>query len=920
MKIKYKMVVLFVVTMMAAMVPVSFMFMNRHEHERLALSSRHAGIFCGLISRSLSNAGHPGASLPIYRAAAGDAFKSLENLLPDGLVRAEAAVVLPGKKEADVVAVFDSADGFSDGSGVSPIPSSVVSRYLSAKGFGEITIPGKRGVYFESVSFSGFPARGTLCLCRLVYSKDLVLARNFPLFPVAGGTVVFIALLAYFSTRLISRPLARLTAAAQKIENGDLDLHVDVRSHDEIGILANTFNHMLRLIRLKIRELEEKNGRLVGLDALKDEFLANISHELKTPLHGIVGIAESLERGAAGRLNDEALANLRTIIASGKSLSNIVNDIIDFSKMRHFDLALAVQPVDLHDAVQSVLSIVRPLLGRKNITLVNEIRPGSMIAACDETRVQQILLNLVGNAVKFTGSGRVSVGAFINGRGDIRVTVADTGIGIPSDKLDEIFEPFFQLDGSASRKYCGSGLGLAITKKLVELHGGRLRVQSELGKGSVFSFTLRKSETSSYLEAAAKRVERRKQVVELTHEDRRAAPRTVSACGGATQKKKTRILAVDDEPVNLLILVNHLKMEGYEIITSESAEPVEAMIESGDIPDLILLDVMLPNVSGYEICRRIRTRFSSHELPVIMLTARNSTQDIVAGMEAGANDYLIKPVNGEELCARVSNLVSMKKSVKAQSELSVIKSELNLAIEIQRNILPPTLPDVKGLSFAVKYIPSSHVSGDFYDYHVTDEKNVGVILADVTGHGVPAAMVASMVQMAYSFVKKSNNDPSRILSEINGILCIYPHELYLTSCCVHIDVDQRRMRYSNAGHPSVMIYRGAENRLLDYSVSGRPIGMFDDTEYSTIDISLIPGDRILLYTDGIPEARNPSRIAFGDERFRSLVAENRHLGPADFADTVVRSVQEWSGAGPDRGLSDDVTLIVMDFLAEDCLK
>ncbi|HEY1405258.1 MAG TPA: SpoIIE family protein phosphatase, partial [Spirochaetota bacterium] len=611
------------------------------------------------------------------------------------------------------------------------------------------------------------------------------------------------------------------------------------------------------------------------------------------------------------------LYNIRMIIASGKRLENIVNDILDFSRMKHHDLRLSLHRVDMYDVTQFVLSIVRPLVGSKSLVIENRIEPEKIIVSGDDGRLQQILMNLVGNAVKFSESGTVQVSAVMNESDQKAViTVTDTGIGIPSDQHDQIFEPFHQGDGSVARSHGGTGLGLAVTKKLIELHGGKIWFDSKPGSGSSFSFSLVLYDGTADQSASAKEIEGREKLRSMTFDAVTSSPaghlmRLKSESGAAGRAK---ILVVDDEPINILIVINHLLMEGYEVSTAENGEQVDEFFSRGDIPDLILLDVMLPRISGFDVCRRIREKFPSHELPIIMLTARQTTRDIVAGISAGANDYLIKPVSGEELLARVGNLISMKNSVKLQGELKIIKNELTLAMELQKSIFPSSVPVLPGIGFAARFVPSSHVSGDFYDYHVRDLENIDIIVADIAGHGIPAAMIASMMQMAYGSLKKKNNTPSENLSEINAIMNVYPDGVYLTACCVHIDIAGRRMRFSSAGHPPVLVYRKSENTVLSFSVFGRPIGMFEDAVYTTDEISLEPGDRIVLYTDGITEAWNPDHVAYGEERFKSLILDNVRMDVEAFSDRVVDAVTSWSMVTSGRGLSDDVTFLVVDFI------
>lgn len=238
------------------------------------------------------------------------------------------------------------------------------------------------------------------------------------------------------------------------------------------------------------RELEEKNRKLEELDRLKDEFLANTSHELRTPLSGIIGITESLLEGVAGPLNELARSNLAMVVSSGKRLSGLINDILDFSKLRHADMSLVIQKVDLKRTADMVTNVLQPLAVMKDIRLTNNVGERLPLAAADENRVQQILYNLVGNALKFTDQGHVEITAQADDKW-IYVSVSDTGIGIPPDKQVKIFEPFMQGEGSASREYEGAGLGFTISKKLVELHGGSMGLLSAPSRGSTFMEALR---------------------------------------------------------------------------------------------------------------------------------------------------------------------------------------------------------------------------------------------------------------------------------------------------------------------------------------------------------------------------------------------------------------------------------------------
>lgn len=410
----------------------------------------------------------------------------------------------------------------------------------------------------------------------------------------------------------------------------------------------------LRIQRLRLRyeqqQVEQERSlvrRLQQIDKLKDEFLANTSHELRTPLNGIIGLAESLLDGASGQLPAQAQYSLRLIAASGQRLSALVNDILDFSKLKNQGIALHKKPIDLRVLVDVVLTLSRPLVGTKKIQLNNYVPAELPAIYADEDRLLQILHNLIGNAVKFTHEGCVNVYAEVNGD-QIRVQIADTGIGIPKEHLIDIFQAFHQVDGRAERAYGGTGLGLSITKQLVELHGGSIAVESTPDQGSVFSVSLPLSlELPSSVAEEPSYPPTAEVAGQVALEKIDANPREQNL------PHQGHILVVDDDSVNRMVLVNHLALRNYRVTEAASGEEAITLVEQlGDV-DLVLLDIMMPKMSGYETCKRLRETYRAYELPIIFLTARNQTHDLVMGFEVGANDYLTKPIAKEELLARV---------------------------------------------------------------------------------------------------------------------------------------------------------------------------------------------------------------------------------------------------------------------------
>jgi len=403
--------------------------------------------------------------------------------------------------------------------------------------------------------------------------------------------------------------------------------------------------------------------RLKKLDRLKDEFIANISHELRTPLNGIIGITESMIDGATGELSKPQKYNLSLVIASARRLFHLVSDLIDFSQLKHREIRLQTKPVWLKEVVEVVLKLSQPLVGNKELKLINAVQADLPPIQADEDRLQQILHNLIGNAIKFTAAGEVQVSAQVT-RDHLEITVSDTGPGIAPEDHERIFKSFEQADGSMTREHGGSGLGLAITRQLVELHRGQIRLESSPGQGSRFHFlmplavlspeNLSQAPAPDFLIGTSEPVAVQHDSPEVPQEEAVEVPLDQA------DEHTFHVLIVDDEPVNLQVLVNMLALQRYTVTRAHSGAEALEFLQNQSF-DLVLLDVMMPHMSGYEVCEAIRQQYPASELPVVFLTARNQVADLVQGFETGANDYLTKPVSKNELLARIRTHIHLSK-------------------------------------------------------------------------------------------------------------------------------------------------------------------------------------------------------------------------------------------------------------------
>ena len=419
---------------------------------------------------------------------------------------------------------------------------------------------------------------------------------------------------------------------------------------------------MLKANQLKIEALQKA-------DDVKEEFIANVSHELRTPLTGIIGLSEIILEKSAGALDDGARENLNMIRISGQRLANLVNDVIDFSAIKNGHLELHKKPVDLKNICIIVNKMCRPLIGDKPIQLAESFPSEPVLVLGDEDRLQQILFNLVSNAIKFTQRGWVAVSIEIIDI-DARVMVKDTGIGISKEQQSKIFSRFYQVDSAASREEGGTGLGLAISQKLVELHGTEIVLRSSPGEGSTFFFDLpilseKERKAASRLNSQ-KHVEKeldamalpaKEQMPVVDRRNRDAVPAVLESPVPTVKGKRWNILVVDDEYLNVRIVKEHLSAN-YEIDSALSGHDALMMMQQHK-PDLVILDLMMPIMTGFELCQRIREKYSMDELPIVILTAKNRVEDLVKGLNLGANDYISKPFSKEELKVRVGKQFEM---------------------------------------------------------------------------------------------------------------------------------------------------------------------------------------------------------------------------------------------------------------------
>jgi signal transduction histidine kinase len=493
-------------------------------------------------------------------------------------------------------------------------------------------------------------------------------------FDIRKGLLLFViitlvaAAISRFTIRLLARPLSELQSGITSARNGRLEPIPVSKTGDEIEFLGESFNRMIEalatsktalleqqgLLEKRIRDrtdqLEEAMRAAQAANEAKSEFLANISHELRTPMNGVIGM---LDIALDQPLSPELAEQLHTAQSCAYALLCLLNDMLDLSKIEAGKMSLEKIPFDLRALLADCIKAHQPKATENSVALRLEVSPDlPRQIAGDPLRVRQIVANLLSNAVKFTEHGSVDIrvggkpippGQFL-----VEITVEDSGTGIPADKLLSIFDKFAQANGSVSRKYGGTGLGLAITRSLVELHGGDVQVQSELGRGTTFAVTLL-CDTDVAAGAAPEGALRT------------AAPLAAgSQIAAGASGSGVRILVVEDHHVNQKVVTAVLRKRGFSIELANDGQEALNKLEKCASFDLVLMDVQMPVLDGLEATRLIRRESRWQGLPIVAMTAHAMNGDKERCLEAGMNGYISKPVQPSLLLSTVDEFLLQK--------------------------------------------------------------------------------------------------------------------------------------------------------------------------------------------------------------------------------------------------------------------
>ena len=491
-----------------------------------------------------------------------------------------------------------------------------------------------------------------------------------------------------------------------------------------MGLLGSYFMDRLRRLELRNRielegttaQLQESNIKLRSLDELKTQFFANVNHELRTPLTLMLAPLKALLEGKMGKLTPALKDTLETMQCNGYKLLKLINNLLDLTKLEEGKMRLKVRTVNLVEFIPPLLSSAKALADQKQIRLYYQHPPHPVELILDPDQFEKVVFNLLSNALKFTNKGG-KITIYVEEKDHtVVLTVEDTGIGIPANMLETIFDRFSQVDGSKSRAQEGTGIGLALAREIVLVHKGGIRAESELGRGSRFIVEMLKGEDHFDDEVLDRRAEdlpvalRRRltdteepRVQDIVTDYRRLQLvdlEKVDIEGGRIDEAKVHdalILCIDDNP-EVLKLMKMLLSDEFDLELMTSAEQGLRFVRD-KAPDLVLCDVMMPGMDGHAFAKTIKADEATRHIPIILVTARSGAEMLAEGIKAGADDYISKPFDSTELKARIRGLLRMRQM---ESELALANRNLRMRtsdlVDQQRSLF---LSTVKSLASAI---------------------------------------------------------------------------------------------------------------------------------------------------------------------------------------------------------------------------
>lgn len=721
----------------------------------------------------------------------------------------------------------------------------------------------------------------------------------------------------------------------------------NVRNYRE---LENERNLLEEKVNARTQELQKAVEGLKQLDLAKSQFFANVSHELRTPLTLSVGPVEEMLK--LSDLPPENRRHLQVVHNNHLRLLKLINDFLDFAKLESGQMQVRFVPKKIAKTLSFYVHSLDAAAETRRIELAVDIPDADdLLLYLDPDKFEKIIMNLLSNAFKFTpDGGRIRVELIENPR-DVLIRITDSGIGIPADKLEVIFERFSQVDSSDQRRYEGTGIGLAMVKEYIQFHRGTVRVESSLGKGTTFTLQLPKgkehldpkqiyekdeetldtirSHNRVEFEVVSRQTASEENLFHATEAPE--APSAPSAPESILEMKqyeewmrlpaRPKVLVVDDNG-DMRRHISGLLRDQYEVVTA--ADGVDGLAAVRALhPDIVLSDIQMPRMSGTDLCQKIKSDKTGLQFtPVVLITAKADIEMKIEGLTFGADDYLVKPFNSQELLSRVRNLVRAywqeRQLYRAHQALRhkewLINQDLEQAWDFQKYLMLD-YPRQPGLELAAVFEPMMKVSGDFYDIVPLPLKaGCRIFLLDVSGHGIQAALRTMVIVNEFRHIQGRCETPSQVLKVLNDrITTLFKNiEVLFVACCLDVRVAGEKilLEHANAGLPKIVCKNPGQNPQW-LGEPGPFMGMAPGIEVPTARAELEARGLCALFTDGIVESGNGGGDVFGFHRLEEKIFEPGSR-PAQAVREVMESLRLFCG---DQTQMDDYTLI----LFQNCL-
>ncbi|HRP69700.1 MAG TPA: SpoIIE family protein phosphatase, partial [Turneriella sp.] len=636
-------------------------------------------------------------------------------------------------------------------------------------------------------------------------------------------------------------------------------------------------------------ENAELSKKLIEADKFKDEFFAQTSHELRTPVQAIVQTVENIRRGNSGSIAEKAQETLKVVEETGRRLIYLIDDISDFVELKHSEVRLRVEAIALKKIAEPIFRLALGLAENRPISIFDEIPAELKDVRVDVTRFQQILLNLISTAIRYTHSSTIHVKSEIAENG-FNLKIIYNGVQPSEAYID---------DEETNR----DELGALVVRRLAHLMYGRYYYQKIAESQHALCLFLPYTDINKLkkiLSAPPLKKEYK------TDDGKKLDATSISPHN--TEFKETSVLLVSDNAGQIRLLQEQLASIGIYSQSAKNGAEAMGLLQNEHNIALIMSDILLVDVSGIDLTRNIRMLYDIGILPIILIADKNQAGIAASAFTVGANDIIRKPFEKVEVLARVKNMLLQREASLARENYRSLARELEIARNIQESILPIPQPKNNLYKIEAVCLPARSIGGDLYDF-IEDETSLGVLLADVAGHGIPAALYAAMLKISFHNLRDQVRHPEKLLKSINEVMLESKERTFISCTYTYLDFKNKRLLHANAGHLPLFVQDPNQTAVKKIQPPGSVLGVRSAATLTVEMIHLKPGTRLTLFTDGVIELTNRKGEFFEEEGLIQVLQEMRNAPLSALKDELLERMREFASM---ENFLDDVTFLVID--------